>query len=81
MTAFLKSALPPERLTVVEGGDLIRRCGNPRVVNAALLGTAIAKDYFPFTPADMREAIKSRLPSKYLELNLRAFDLGISLAG
>jgi indolepyruvate ferredoxin oxidoreductase beta subunit len=82
MTEFLKRTLAPsERLTVVEGEDLIQKCGNPRVVNAALLGTAMAKNYFPFSRADMREAIKSRLPSQYLELNLRAFELGISLAG
>ncbi|MDR1058357.1 MAG: indolepyruvate oxidoreductase subunit beta [Treponema sp.] len=79
MTAFLTSALPPERLTIVRGGDLIAQCGSPRVVNAALLGTALAKNYFPFSPAHLREALKSRLPSHYLELNLKALELGISL--
>jgi indolepyruvate ferredoxin oxidoreductase beta subunit len=78
MTEFLKMALA-ERLTLVDGGDLIRKCGNARVVNAALLGTALAKNYFPFTQADMREAVKSRIPPKYLELNLKALELGISL--
>jgi indolepyruvate ferredoxin oxidoreductase beta subunit len=82
MTEFLKRAIvPAERFTAVEGGDLIKKCGNPRVVNVALLGTAMAKNYFPFTRADMLEAIKSRIPSIYLELNLRAFERGGLLAG
>jgi indolepyruvate ferredoxin oxidoreductase beta subunit len=71
---------PAKRLTVVNGSDLILKCGSARVVNTALLGTAMAKNYFPFTWDDMREALKSRLPSKYLELNLRALELGKSLA-
>jgi indolepyruvate ferredoxin oxidoreductase beta subunit len=81
MTEFLKKALvPAERLTVVAGDDLIEKCGSPRVINVALLGTALAKNYFPFTYGDMLEALKSRLPSKYLELNLRALELGRTLA-
>jgi indolepyruvate ferredoxin oxidoreductase beta subunit len=66
---------------VVNGGDLIAQCGSARVVNVALLGTALAKNYFPFTRDDMLEALKNRLPSKYLEINLRAFELGRALAG
>jgi indolepyruvate ferredoxin oxidoreductase beta subunit len=81
MTEFLKRALvPAERLTVVNGDDLIVKCGSPRVVNIALLGTALAKNYFPFTRDDIREALKSRLPPKYLEPNLRAFELGVCCA-
>ena len=82
MTEFLKRVLTPaERLTVVNGEDLILKCGSARVVNVALLGTAMTKNYFPFTQDNMLEAVKSRLPSKYLELNLRAFELGRALAG
>jgi indolepyruvate ferredoxin oxidoreductase beta subunit len=77
MTEFLKRVLvPAERLTVVNGDELIAQCGSARVVNVALLGTALAKNYFPFTQDDMLEALKTRLPSKYLEINLRAFELG-----
>jgi indolepyruvate ferredoxin oxidoreductase beta subunit len=77
MTDFLRSVLiPAERLTVINGGDLILKCGSAKVVNAALLGTALTKNYFPFSPDDLMKALKERIPPKYLELNLRAFELG-----
>jgi indolepyruvate ferredoxin oxidoreductase beta subunit len=78
MTDFLRSVLA-ERLTVVKGGELIGTCGSARVINTALLGTALAKNYFPFTRDYLMKALKERVPSKYLELNLKAFELGSSL--
>jgi indolepyruvate ferredoxin oxidoreductase beta subunit len=79
MTDFLKEALfPAERLTVINGGELIGKCGSARVINTALLGTALAKNYFPFTNDDLMKALRERIPPKYLELNLRAFELGRS---
>jgi indolepyruvate ferredoxin oxidoreductase beta subunit len=83
MTDFLKSAVVPaaERLTLVDGNDLILKCGSPRVINVALLGTCLAKNYFPFTRDDILLALKDRIPPKYLELNLGALELGRDLAG
>jgi indolepyruvate ferredoxin oxidoreductase beta subunit len=78
VTDFIRGVLAPaERLTMIDGGELILKCGSARVVNVALLGTALAKNYFPFTREDLIKALKERLPSKYLELNLRAFELGV----
>jgi indolepyruvate ferredoxin oxidoreductase beta subunit len=80
MMEFLRSVLAPaERLTVVNGNELILKCGSARVVNVALLGMAQAKSYFPFTRDDLMKALVERIPPKYLELNLKAFELGRSL--
>ncbi|MDR1863461.1 MAG: indolepyruvate oxidoreductase subunit beta [Treponema sp.] len=74
MTDFLKSALAraAERLTVVDGSELLLKCGSPRVINTALLGIGLTKNYFPFTRDDMLLALKDRIPPKYLDLNIRA---------
>jgi indolepyruvate ferredoxin oxidoreductase beta subunit len=79
MIAFLKSALSPdggERLTIVNGEELIQKCGSPKVINTALLGIALTKNYFPFTKDDMLPVIKERIPERFLELNLRALGGG-----
>jgi indolepyruvate ferredoxin oxidoreductase beta subunit len=76
MIAFLKSAVAPaadgERLTIINGDELIQKCGSPKVVNTALLGIALTKNYFPFTKDDMIPVIKERIPPKFLELNIKA---------
>jgi indolepyruvate ferredoxin oxidoreductase beta subunit len=85
MIAFLTSAVAPasggERLAIINGEELIQKCGSPKVINTALLGIALTKNYFPFTCDDMLEALKSRIPPKYLELNLRTFEMGRDWAG
>jgi indolepyruvate ferredoxin oxidoreductase beta subunit len=50
MIGFLKNALAPaagERLTVINGKDLIQKCGSSKVINTALLGIALTKNNFP----------------------------------
>ncbi len=65
-----------ERLTVVDGEDLIRRCGNAKTVNVALLGAAVARELLPFTMDEAERTLRERLPEKYLEMNLHALHAG-----
>jgi indolepyruvate ferredoxin oxidoreductase beta subunit len=75
MTAYLRQNLG-DRLSLIDGEDLIRRCGNARVINTALLGAAIKLGLLPFTAAEIAEVIKTRLPPKFVEMNLTAFKTG-----
>jgi len=93
MLAFLRSYLshPSEErlaqkgkgdwLTVVSGEALIKKCGNARALNTALLGAALEKKFLPFTPEDVLAILKDLIPPEYLELNIRAFNSGRELAG
>jgi len=93
MLAFLKSYLshPSEErlaqkgkgdwLTVISGEGLIKKCGDTRALNTALLGIAVGKKFFPFTAEDTLAVFKELIPPEYLELNIRAFNSGRELAG
>lgn len=64
-------------LTAVDARELAEKAGNIKAVNVALIGilaknTAIA--YEKWT-----EALKETVPEKFLEVNLKAFDLGYNL--
>jgi indolepyruvate ferredoxin oxidoreductase beta subunit len=61
-----------ERLIIISGDELIKKCGDPKVLNTALLGITLEKKFFPFTAADMLEVLKKRIPAKYLDMNVKA---------
>jgi indolepyruvate ferredoxin oxidoreductase beta subunit len=75
MTAYLRQSLG-DRLSLIDGEGLIRRCGNARVINTALLGAAVKLGLLPFTAADLAEVIKTRLPPQFVAMNLAAFKTG-----
>jgi indolepyruvate ferredoxin oxidoreductase beta subunit len=87
MIAFLKTefarpqeekianAAEGERLFVCDGEDLIKKCGNPKVVNTAVLGIAVAKKLLPFSADDMLTVLRKKISPKYLDLNIKAFNL------
>ncbi|GHT63949.1 pyruvate:ferredoxin (flavodoxin) oxidoreductase [Spirochaetia bacterium] len=78
MIAYLKNTVVvPGRLTVLDSGELIRRCGNSRVLNVALLGAALAKGLFPFNADHIAALIKERLAPQFVEMNLKALETGL----
>lgn len=54
---------------------IAREAGNEKAVNVALIG--LVAHALGFDEETLREAIKMSVPEKFLELNLKAFDLGI----
>ena len=64
-------------LRLIEAEDLARQAGNPRTANVVLLG-ALSR-HLPSIPADAwQSALHTRVPAKFLDVNLRAFSLGAS---
>jgi indolepyruvate ferredoxin oxidoreductase beta subunit len=85
MSAYLAARLGVEgegrRLFLIDGDELLRRCGSPRVLNTALLGAALKLGFFPFAAEDALRVLSRRVPERYLELNRRALELGGELVG
>ena len=54
--------------------SLANEAGSSKCVNLVLLGRL--SNYFDFSVEDWNEAIKSQVPEKFLEMNLKAFELG-----
>ncbi len=62
----------------IDAEGLANKAGLALAQNIVLLGALSQVEGFPVTDNDLREALKIRVPPKYLEVNLKAFDLGIS---
>ena len=57
-----------------------RQAGSALAVNIVLLGALLATERLPVSAAEVVEVIRSRTNPKFLESNLRAFELGAAAA-
>lgn len=65
-----------ENVFVVDALELARRAGHTRAENMVLLGAACALPGFPLKKGTLLEAIKDVLPEKWVEVNVKAFEVG-----
>ncbi|WP_022667301.1 indolepyruvate oxidoreductase subunit beta [Desulfospira joergensenii] len=68
-------------LVAFDAMKLAREAGSPMSVNIVLVGALIRSEVLPFTKQDVMEAIKRRVKPAFLEMNLKAFELGYEGAG
>ncbi|RKZ32347.1 indolepyruvate oxidoreductase subunit beta [bacterium] len=59
---------------IIDGVSLAKKAGTVRAVNVVLLGAL--SNFLPFSDDDWSEAIQARIPAKFLESNLNAFQSG-----
>ena len=64
-------------LTAVDALSLAREAGNAKAVNVVLIGVMAKNTEIPYE--EWVETIKTTVPAKFLEANLKAFDLGYNL--
>ena len=64
-------------LTAVDALALAREAGNAKAVNVVLIGVMAKNTEIPYE--EWVETIKTTVPPKFLEANLKAFDLGYKL--
>jgi indolepyruvate ferredoxin oxidoreductase beta subunit len=60
----------------IDGYSLAEQAGSIKAVNIVLLGAASAQGFLPFDRAVLEKVIASNVPQKYVELNMKAFELG-----
>ena len=59
---------------LVSAGAIAAELGNPRVLNVVMLG--VLSHFLPISEEHWRRALTERVPTRFLELNLRAFVRG-----
>ena len=59
-------------LRIVDAEKAMREVGSPKVLNLILLGAAVAGGVLGLDESDLKEAIRTRIPEKFHELNYRA---------
>ena len=65
----------------ISGRKLALQAGDIRTLNVVLLGAAVAAKALPFTEEEIEGAIVNCLRPKLVEMNLKAFRLGMEEAG
>lgn len=63
---------------VFDATDLAKKAGNPVAMNVVMLGALAASDVLPFPEKHLREELKDRIPKKFLELNVKAYEFGFN---
>ena len=69
-----------EKLVVIDALELARKAGSPITRNVVLLGVLAACNVLPIRTETLRETIKELVRPAYLEMNLKAFNLGYETA-
>jgi len=64
------------RVHGIDGAAIAKTLGNMLVVNTILLGALSALPSVPVTAESFKQAIAGRLKEKYINVNLKAFQLG-----
>ena len=68
------------KLIVFDAAALAKEAGNVMSVNMVLLGALIQTATVPLSAENIKEAIMRRTRKAYIKSNLKAFDLGFSIA-
>ncbi len=64
-------------ITAIDALELAKKAGNAKAVNVVLIGLLAQKTDIPYER--WIETIKVTVPNKFLEMNLKAFDMGYKL--
>jgi len=75
MIDFLKANA--QKLVVIDGQRLKEQ--SAKTLNVALLGAAAQSGIFPFDSETLKQTITEMLPQRFLEINLKSFELGRSI--
>ena len=63
-------------LKTIDATSLAIEAGKAVAANAVMIGAVAAMKDFPLLKEDLLEALKAQVPAKFLELNVKAFELG-----
>ncbi|RLE61349.1 MAG: indolepyruvate oxidoreductase subunit beta [Thermoprotei archaeon] len=61
----------------VDASSIARKLGNIRVTNVVMLGVALGLKLLPFEREQVVRVLRTYIPKKYLDINIRALDAGI----
>ncbi len=62
---------------LVDTGNALKEAGSKKALNIVMLG--VLSNFLEFSPAQWEDAIRAQVKEKFVEMNLKAFQLGKSL--
>ncbi len=67
-------------LIAFDAAELAKQAGNVMSVNMVLLGAMLQTDILPLTADSIKETIKTKTKKAFVDINLKAFELGFATA-
>ncbi len=67
-----------KNLIAFDALDAAKQAGNPMALNIVLLGALSRADILPIPKKNYKTAIKSRVKENFIDINLKAFELGFN---
>ncbi len=74
MTEYLNKKFG--QVIIVNGDDVCKEAGSPKVLNVALLGAAVGTGKMGISREDVLAEISARVKEKFVEINYKAFQIG-----
>ncbi len=68
------------KLIAVDAMELAKQAGSTLAVNMVLLGATMQTGKIPVSPENVKEAIRTKVKQAFVEINLKAFELGFAAA-
>lgn len=65
-----------KRLIIVDSEAIFAECGTAKVLNIALIGTALTAGVLGISMEDMEKTIRQKLAPKFIDMNLKALRAG-----
>lgn len=65
------------KVILIDAMEIATKAGSPLVQNVVMLGVLASTNHLPINTNTIKESIKQLVSSKYLELNIKAFELGL----
>jgi indolepyruvate ferredoxin oxidoreductase beta subunit len=69
-----------KKVVAIDAEELAKEAGNKVTINIVMLGALMGRDIVPIPLEVMKETVSLKVPKKFLDLNLKAFDLGYNAA-
>jgi indolepyruvate ferredoxin oxidoreductase beta subunit len=64
------------KLFLIDARTIAEKAGSPVIVNSVMLGAGVSAGEVPVGDGSIAEAMKMFLPQRYVEINLRAYQMG-----
>ncbi len=68
-----------KNLYIVDGDEICEQAGSSKVLNVVLLGVALGSGVLNIPLDDMKEEIKKHVKPQFVEMNIKALELGANL--
>lgn len=78
MLDYLKTNV--KNLYMIDGDEICRMAGSPKVLNVALLGVALGSKVLDIDLDEMKEELQKMVKPQFIDMNVKALELGAKAA-